>query len=96
MPGNFSIRSSSTLHISFAKFGAFVGNFLAIPVVPVMKTESKKFPVAEDTCTIEAIIQDAKALQASILLFLGQNFAKSSNIKFINKNSQKEYGWMTS
>lgn len=48
-----------------------------------MKTESKKFPVAEDTCTIEAIIQDAKVLQASILHFLGKNFAKSSNVKFI-------------
>lgn len=47
-------------------------------------------------CTIEAMRQDVKALQASILLFLGQNFAKSSNIKFINKNSQKEYGWTTS
>ena len=77
------MRSSSTLHISFAKFGAFVGNFLAIPVVPVMKTESKKFTVAEDTYTIEAMRQDVKALQASILHFLGKNFAKSSNVKFI-------------
>ena len=77
------MRSSSILHISFAKFGAFVGNFLAIPVVPVMKTESKKFPVAEDTYTIEAMRQDMNVLQASILLFLGQNFAKSSNVKFI-------------
>lgn len=96
MPGNFSIRSSSILRISFAKFDAFVGNFLAIPVVPVMKTESKKFPVVEDTCTIEAMRQDAKVLQASILHFLGQNFAKSSNIKFINKNGQEEYGWTAS
>lgn len=54
-----------------------------MPVVSVMKTESKKFPVAEDTYTIEAMRQDVKALQASILLFLGQNFAKSSNIKFV-------------
>ena len=83
MPGNFSIRSSSILRISFAKFDAFVGNFLAMPVVPVMKTESKKFTVAEDTYTIEAVIQDVKALQASILIFLGQNFAKSSNVKFV-------------
>ena len=67
----------------FAKFGVFVGNFLAIPVVPVMKTESKKFTVAEDTYTIEAMRQDVKALQASIAHFLGQNFAKSSNVKFI-------------
>ena len=67
----------------FAKFGVFVGNFLAIPVVPVMKTESKKFTVAEDTYTIEAMRQDMNVLQASILLFLGQNFAKSSNVKFI-------------
>ena len=77
------MRSSSILHISFAKFGAFVGNFLAIPVVPVMKTKSKKFPVAEDTCTTEAMRQDVKSLQASILHFLGKNFAKSSNVKFI-------------
>lgn len=67
----------------FCKIWCIVENFLAIPVVPVMKTESKKFPVAEDTCTIEAIIQDAKVLQASILHFLGKNFAKSSNVKFI-------------
>ena len=77
------MRSSSILRISFAKFDAFVGNFLAMPVVSVIKTESKKFPVAEDTCTIEAMRQDVKALQASILHFLGQNFAKSSNVKFI-------------
>ena len=67
----------------FAKFGAFVGNFLAMPVVPVMKTESKKFPVTENTYTIEVMRQDVKALQASISHFLGQNFAKSSNVKFI-------------
>ena len=77
------MRSSSILRISFAKFDAFVGNFLAMPVVSVIKTESKKFPVAEDTCTIEAMRQDVKALQASILHFLGQNFAKSYNIKFV-------------
>ena len=77
------MRSSSILRISFAKFDAFVGNFLAMTVVPVMKTESKKFPVVEDTYAIEAIIQDAKVLQASILHFLGKNFAKSSNVKFI-------------
>lgn len=61
-----------------------------------MKTESKKFPVVEDTYAIEAIIQDAKALQASISHFLGKNFAKSSNVKFINKSGQEEYGWTTS
>ena len=54
-----------------------------MPVVPVMKTESKKFPVVEDTYTIEAMRQDVKVLQASILHFLGKNFAKSSNVKFI-------------
>jgi len=62
LPGNFSIKSYSTLHISFAEFGAFVGNFLVMPVVPVIKTESKKFPVVEDTYTIEAMMQDGKAL----------------------------------
>ena len=61
-----------------------------------MKTKSKKFPVAEDTCTTEAMRQDVKSLQASILHFLGKNFAKSSNIKFINKNGQEEYGWTAS
>ena len=69
-----------------------------MPVVPVMKTESKKFLMAGDTYMIEAMMKDVKALQASISHFLGQNFAKSSNIniKFINKNGQEECGWTTS
>lgn len=60
----------------------FAESFLAIPVIPGTKTESEKFPGAEDTYTIEAMMQDEKALQAGTSHFLGQNFAKSSNIKF--------------
>ena len=58
-----------------------------MPVIPGTKTESEKFPGAEDTYTIEAMMQDGKALQAGTSHFLGQNFAKSSNIKFINNDS---------
>ena len=74
----------------------FAESFLAMHIIPGMKTESEKFPGAEDTYTIEAMMQDGKALQAGTSHFLGQNFAKSSKIKFINKNGQEEYGWTTS
>ena len=69
---------------------------LAMPVICGVKPEYDKFPGAVDTYCIEAMMQDGKALQAGTSHFLGQNFAKSANITFINKNNQPEYAYTTS
>ena len=70
--------------------------YLAIPMICGEKTESERFPGALATYTIEAMMQDRKALQAGTSHFLGQNFAKASNIKFNDKNGSQEYAWTTS
>ncbi len=69
---------------------------LAMPVLVGRKPEHEKFPGAVDTYCVEAMMQDGKALQAGTSHFLGQNFAKSANIAFINKNNQSEYAYTTS
>ncbi len=69
---------------------------LAMPVLAGRKPEHEKFPGAVDTYCVEAMMQDGKALQAGTSHFLGQNFAKSANISFINKNNQSEYAYTTS
>jgi prolyl-tRNA synthetase len=74
----------------------FVEDHLAMPVVKGQKTPSERFPGAVDTTCIEAMMQDRKALQAGTSHFLGQNFAKSSEIKFQNEQGQEEYAWTTS
>lgn len=74
----------------------FVEEYMAIPVICGKKSESEKFPGAVDTYCIEAMMQDKKALQAGTSHFLGQNFAKSSGIKFVNQAGIEEYGWTTS
>jgi len=71
-------------------------NALAMPVICGRKPEHEKFPGAIDTYCIEAMMQDGKALQAGTSHFLGQNFAKSANITFVNKNNQQEYAYTTS
>lgn len=71
-------------------------NALAMPVIPGRKPEHEKFPGAVDTYCIEAMMQDGKALQAGTSHFLGQNFAKSANITFVNKQNQPEYAYTTS
>lgn len=73
-----------------------VENALATPVIVGRKPEHEKFPGAVDTYCIEAMMQDGKALQAGTSHFLGQNFAKSANISFINANNQPEYAYTTS
>ena len=70
--------------------------YLAIPVITGEKSESEKFPGAETTTCIEAMMQDRKALQAGTSHFLGQNFAKASEIKFQSDKEVEEYGWTTS
>ena len=69
---------------------------LAMPVLTGRKPEHEKFPGAVDTYCVEAMMQDGKALQAGTSHFLGQNFAKSANISFINKQNQSEYAYTTS
>ena len=73
-----------------------VENFMAIPVVKGYKTESERFAGADDTYTIEALMQDGKALQAGTSHFLGQNFAKAFDVKFTSKEGKQEYVWATS
>ena len=73
-----------------------VEDYLAMPVLVGRKPEHEKFPGAIDTYCIEAMMQDGKALQAGTSHFLGQNFAKSANISFVNKNNQPEYAYTTS
>jgi len=74
----------------------FCEKYLAIPVIKGKKTEREKFPGGVDTYCMEAMMQDKKALQAGTTHFLGQNFAKSSQIKFRDNNLNEEYGWTTS
>ncbi|MCD8186373.1 MAG: proline--tRNA ligase, partial [Rikenellaceae bacterium] len=67
-----------------------------VPVVVGHKSESERFAGAEDTLTIEALMQDGKALQSGTSHFLGQNFAKAFDVQFTNKEGQLEYVWATS
>ena len=69
---------------------------MAVPVVKGVKTANERFAGAIDTYTIEAMMQDGKALQSGTSHFLGQNFAKAFDVKFINKNNELEYVWATS
>ena len=73
-----------------------VENFMAIPVVKGYKTETERFAGADDTYTIEALMQDGKALQAGTSHFLGQNFAKAFDVKFTNKEGKQDHVWATS
>lgn len=74
----------------------FMEKYLAIPVIVGKKTESEKFPGAVITYTVEAMMQDCKALQVGTSHFLGQNFAKAHDIKFLNRQEKLEYAWTTS
>ena len=71
-------------------------NDMAMPIIAGKKPEYDKFPGAVTTYCIEAMMQDGRSLQAGTSHFLGQNFAKSANIKFINKNNEPEYAYTTS
>lgn len=77
-------------------YADFVQNFMAIPVVKGLKTETERFAGAEETYCIEALMQDGKALQAGTSHFLGQNFAKAFDVKFANKEGKQEHVWGTS
>ncbi|MGC9367735.1 MAG: proline--tRNA ligase [bacterium] len=77
-------------------YKSFAEDYLAMPVIAGKKSESEKFPGAVDTYSIEAMMQDRKALQSGTSHFLGQNFAKASNIKFLNQEGAHQYAWTTS
>ncbi|WP_299209028.1 proline--tRNA ligase [uncultured Dokdonia sp.] len=77
-------------------YATFVENFLAVPVIKGLKTESERFAGADETFCIEALMQDGKALQAGTSHFLGQNFAKAFDVKFASKEGKQEYVWATS
>ncbi|MDR1528728.1 MAG: proline--tRNA ligase [Puniceicoccales bacterium] len=77
-------------------YRTFAENYMAMPVICGKKSESEKFPGAVSTFALEAMMQDGKALQVATSHFLGQNFAKSSHIKFVNENGHEEFGWTTS
>ena len=77
-------------------YANFVQNFMSIPVIQGTKTESERFAGAEETYCIEAIMQDGKALQAGTSHFLGQNFARAFDVKFMNQDGNQDYVWATS
>ncbi|XMO87094.1 proline--tRNA ligase [Algibacter sp. AS12] len=77
-------------------YATFVENFMAIPVIQGLKTESERFAGADETYCIEALMQDGKALQAGTSHFLGQNFAKAFDVKYANKEGKQDYVWATS
>jgi prolyl-tRNA synthetase len=77
-------------------YATFAEEYMAMPVVQGAKSANERFAGAEDTLTIEALMQDGKALQAGTSHFLGQNFAKAFDVKFSNQNNKEEYVWATS
>ena len=77
-------------------YSTFAEEFMAMPVIKGYKSDSERFAGAENTLTIEALMQDGKALQAGTSHFLGQNFAKAFDVKYTTKEGKKEYVWATS
>jgi prolyl-tRNA synthetase len=77
-------------------YKTFAEEYMAIPVITGEKTEGERFPGAQNTFCIEAMMQDRKALQAGTSHFLGQNFAKASDIQYQTRDSKLEYAWTTS
>ncbi len=77
-------------------YRGFLENYLAIPVIPGCKTPEERFPGAIETYTVEALMQDGKALQSATSHHLGQTFAKSANIQFLDKDGTQKMAWTTS
>ena len=77
-------------------YATFAEQWVALPVIRGLKTPSERFAGAVETYCIEAMMQDGKALQAGTSHFLGQNFAKAFDVKFVNKENQLDYAWATS
>ena len=77
-------------------YSSFLEETMAVPVLKGIKSDNEKFAGAEETYCVEALMQDAKALQAGTSHFLGQNFAKAFDVQFVNPKGKKEYVWGTS
>ena len=77
-------------------YADFAEKWMAVPVLQGVKSETERFAGALDTYTIEAMMQDGKALQSGTSHFLGQNFAKSFDVQFLNKENKPDYVWATS
>ena len=77
-------------------YAKFAEEWMAVPVVQGVKSETERFAGALDTYTIEAMMQDGKALQSGTSHFLGQNFAKAFDVTYLNKENKPEYVWATS
>ena len=88
-----AIAEAQMMHEVYARFAE---EWMAMPVIKGVKTENERFAGADDTYTIEAMMQDGKALQAGTSHFLGQNFAKAFEVKYLTEQNQEEYVWATS
>jgi len=88
-----AVEETEKMHGVYADFAESV---MAMPVIKGAKPEHERFPGALDTLSIEAMMQDKKALQAGTSHFLGQNFAKAQNISFLGKDEQQHHAWTTS
>jgi len=88
-----AIAESRLIHDVYAKFAE---EYMAMPVIQGSKSENERFAGAVETYTIEALMQDGKALQAGTSHFLGQNFAKAFEVKYSNDQNKEEYVWATS
>jgi prolyl-tRNA synthetase len=88
-----AIQEAKIIHEIYARFAE---DFMAMPVIKGSKSENERFAGADDTFTIEALMQDGKALQAGTSHFLGQNFAKAFEVKYLTNENKEEYVWATS
>lgn len=86
------VEAEKMIHV----YSDFAQNYMGVPVVIGTKSESERFAGAVETFTIEALMQDGKALQSGTSHFLGQNFAKAFDVKFATKDGDQEYVWATS
>ena len=77
-------------------YADFAERYMAVPVIQGVKSETERFAGALDTYTIEAMMQDGKALQSGTSHFLGQNFGKAFDVTFLNRDNKPEYAWATS
>ena len=85
-------EAQKMLHV----YADFAENYMAVPVVKGVKSANERFAGALDTYTIEALMQDGKALQSGTSHFLGQNFAKAFNVQFVDQDNKLDYVWATS
>ncbi len=88
-----AMHETKLMHQVYEKF---LREYLAVPVIAGEKTARERFPGALNTFTVEAMVQDRKAIQAGTSHFLGQNFAKAANIEFLGRDNKKQFAWTTS